>query len=153
MCIRDRVVRVLERNKKEYVGELVLKSDYGFVLTKRGVMYTDIFIEPDEIKNYKNGEKVVVIVKEWTEGREAPNGKIIKSIGLPGQTDTEIHAILHEYGLPYLFPKGVDDEAEQIKKEIDKKELKRRRDFRKVTTITIDPVSYTHLTLPTILLV
>ena len=104
-------------------------------------MYTDIFIEPDEIKNYKNGEKVVVIVKEWIEGREAPNGKIIKSIGLPGETDTEIHAILHEYGLPYVFPKGVDDEAEQLKKEIDKKELKRRRDFRKVTTITIDPVN------------
>ena len=51
-----RVIKVLERNKKEYVGELVLKSDYGFVLTKRGVMYTDIFIEPDEVKNYKNGE-------------------------------------------------------------------------------------------------
>ena len=136
-----RVIKVLERNKKEYVGELVLKSDYGFVLTKRGVMYTDIFIEPDEIKNYKNGDKVVVIVKEWIEGREAPNGKIIKSIGLPGETDTEIHAILHEYGLPYVFPKGVEDEAEQLKKEIDKKELKRRRDFRKVTTITIDPVN------------
>ena len=136
-----RVIKVLERNKKEYVGKLVLKSDYGFVLTKRGVMYTDIFIEPDEIKNYKNGDKVVVIVKEWIVGREAPNGKIIKSIGLPGETDTEIHAILHEYGLPYVFPKRVDDEAEQLKKEIDKKELKRRRDFRKVTTITIDPVN------------
>ena len=138
---KARVIRVLERNKKEYVGELVLKSDYGFVLTKRGVMYTDIFIEPDEIKNYKNGEKVVVIVKEWIEGRDAPNGKIIKSIGFPGETDTEIHAILHEYGLPYVFPKGIDDEADQIKKEIDKKEIKRRRDFREVTTITIDPVN------------
>ncbi len=135
------VIKVLERNKKEYVGELVLKSDYGFVLTKRGLMYTDIFIEPDEIKNYKNGEKVVVIIKEWFEGRDAPNGKIIKGIGLPGETETEIHAILHENGLPYVFPKGVNEEAEQLEKEIDRKELKRRRDFRKVTTITIDPVN------------
>ncbi len=137
--VRDIVV--LERNKKEYVGELILKSDYGFVLTKRGVMYTDIFIEPDEIKNYKNGDKVVVIIKEWFDGRDAPNGKIIKSIGQPGNTETEMHSILHEYGLPYLFPKGVEEEAKQIKKEIDKKELKRRRDFRKETTITIDPIN------------
>ena len=136
-----RVVKVLERNKKEYVGELVLKSDYGFVLTKRGVMYTDIFIEPDEIKNYKDGEKVVVIIKDWFEGRDAPNGKIIKSIGQPGETETEMHAILHEYGLPYAFPKGVNQEAERLNKEIDKNELKRRRDFRKETTITIDPVN------------
>ena len=136
-----RVIKVLERNKKEYVGELVLRSEYGFVLTKRGVMYTDIFIEPAEIKNYKNGEKVVVIIKEWIEGRDAPNGKIIKSIGQPGVTETEIHAILHEYGLPYVFPKGVNQEAERLNKEIDEKELKRRRDFRNETTITIDPVN------------
>ena len=135
------VTKVLDRNKKEYVGELVLKQDYGFVLTKRGVMYTDIFIEPDEIKNYKNGEKVVVIIKDWFEGRDAPNGKIIKSLGLPGETETEIHAILHEYGLPYVFPKGVDEEAKQLNNKIDEKELKRRRDFRKETTITIDPVN------------
>ena len=136
-----RVTKVLDRNKKEYVGELVLKYDYGFVLTKRGVMYTDIFIEPDEIKNYKNGEKVVVVIKDWFEGRDTPNGKIIKSIGQPGKTETEIHAILHEYGLPYVFPKGVDEEAKRLNKEIDEKELKRRRDFRKETTITIDPVN------------
>ena len=104
-------------------------------------MYTDIFIEPDEIKNYKDGEKVVVIIKDWFEGRDAPNGKIIKSIGQLGETETEMHAILHEYGLPYAFPKGVNQEAERLNKEIDKNELKRRRDFRKETTITIDPVN------------
>ena len=136
-----RVIKVLERNKKEYVGELILKYDYGFVLTKRGIMYTDIYIEPNEIKNYKNGEKVVVIIKEWLEGRDTPNGKIIKSIGRPGETDTEIHAILHEYGLPYVFPNGVNQEAERLNKEIEKKELKRRRDFRKEITVTIDPVN------------
>ena len=136
-----RVIKVLERNKKEYVGELILKYDYGFVLTKRGIMYTDIYIEPNEIKNYKNGEKVVVIIKEWLEGRDTPNGKIIKSIGRPGETDTEIHAILHEYGLPYVFPNGVNQEAERLNKEIEKKEIKRRRDFRKEITVTIDPVN------------
>ena len=136
-----RVIKVIERNKKEYVGELVLKSDYGFVLTRRGSMYTDIFIEADEIKNHKNGEKVVVIIKDWFEGRDTPNGKIIKNIGLPGKTETEIQAILHEHGLSYVFPKGVEEEAEQLKKEIDKKELKRRKDFREITTMTIDPVN------------
>ena len=73
-------------------------------------MYTDIFIEPEEIKNHKNGQKVVVIIKEWFKDRDAPNGKIIKSIGLPGETETEIHSILHEYGLPYVFPKEVEKE-------------------------------------------
>mgnify|MGYP001391714866 CR=1 FL=1 len=136
-----RDINVVERNKKEYVGELILKSDYGFVLTKRGAMYTDVFIESSEIKNYKSGEKVVVTIKEWLEGKDAPNGKILKSIGLPGKTETELHSILHEYGLPYVFPKEVMNEAESMSSKIDKKELKKRKDFREETTITIDPVN------------
>ena len=88
-----KVVDILERNKKEYVGVLQRHNDFGFVLCKRGSMYTDLFIEPKELKKYKDGEKVVAVFKSWEEGRDTPNGRIVKSLGLPGESETEIHAI------------------------------------------------------------
>ena len=103
-------------------------------------MYTDLFIQPNEIMNYKEGEKVVAVIKNWEENKESPNGKIIKSLGKPGESDTEIHAILHQYGLPYEFPNQVEVEANRIFRKIKEKEIKKREDFRKVTTFTIDPI-------------
>jgi len=136
-----KVVDILERNKKEYVGVLERQKDFGFVLCKRGPMYTDLFIEPKELKKYKDGEKVVAVFKSWEEGRETPNGRIVKSLGLPGESETEIHAILHEYGLPYEFPKQVEAAAKELTSKITKEEIKKRRDFRDVLTFTIDPIT------------
>ena len=133
------VIQIIERKKREYVGILERKEDYGFVLCQKGNMYTDIFIQPSEIKNYKEGEKVVAVIKNWEEKKESPNGKIIKSLGKPGESDTEIHAILHQYGLPYEFPNQVEEEANRILKKIKENEVKKRKDYRKVLTFTIDP--------------
>ena len=133
------VIQIIERKKREYVGILERKEDYGFVLCQKGNMYTDIFIQPSEIKNYKEGEKVVAVIKNWEEKKESPNGKIIKSLGKPGESDTEIHAILHQYALPYEFPNQVEEEANRILKKIKEKEVKKRKDYRKVLTFTIDP--------------
>ena len=77
------------------------QKDFGFVLCRSGRMYTDLFIEREELKNYKDGEKVVAVLKDWQEKRESPSGRIIKSLGQPGEKETEIHAILHEYGLNF----------------------------------------------------
>ena len=133
------VINVIERKKREYVGILERKNDYGFVLCQKGNMYTDLFIEPNEIKSYKEGEKVVAIIKNWEEYKDSPNGKIVKSLGNPGESDTEVHAILHQYGLPYEFPNQVEEEANRIFGEIKEKEIKKRKDFRGVLTFTIDP--------------
>ena len=133
------VINVIERKKREYVGILERKNDYGFVLCQKGNMYTDLFIEPNEIKSYKEGEKVVAIIKNWEEYKDSPNGKIVKSLGNPGESDTEVHAILHQYGLPYEFPNQVEEEANRIFGKIKEKEIKKRKDFRGVLTFTIDP--------------
>ena len=90
-------------------------------------MYTDLFIEPNEIKSYKEGEKVVAIIKNWEEYKDSPNGKIVKSLGNPGESDTEVHAILHQYGLPYEFPNQVEEEANRIFRKIKEKEIKKEK--------------------------
>ena len=133
------VEKIIERTKREYVGILERGKNYGFVLCKKGTMYTDFFIQQEELKKYKDGDKVVVIFKEWYEGKDAPNGKIIKSLGLPGEAETELHAILHEYGLPYNFEKKIIKEAENITKRKKTREKKKRRDFSETLTFTIDP--------------
>ncbi len=140
-AIEAHVESVSKRNNKEYVGVFDRQNEYGFVLCRNARMYTDIFIDKCELKNFKNGEKVVAVFKEWKENRDSPSGKIIKSLGLPGENETEIHAILHDYGLPYEFPKEIEEEAEKIKKELDKKEINKRRDFRDILTFTIDPIT------------
>ncbi|MDB3863074.1 ribonuclease R [Flavobacteriaceae bacterium] len=130
---------IVKRAKKEYVGVLERQKDFAFVNCRNRRIYTDFFIEREELKDYKDGEKVVVIFKSWEENRDAPHGKIIKSLGKPGDTETEIHAILHDYGLPYEFPRSVVNDAARIPIEIEKKEIEKRRDFRKTLTFTIDP--------------
>lgn len=133
------VEEIIKRKTNEYVGVFERNKDFGFVLCTRGTMYTDIFIQANELKNFRTGEKVVAIVKSWDQGKEAPNGKIIKSLGTEGETDTEVLSILHEYGLPYKFPHLVEKAAKSITYKIDQEENEKRRDFRKVLTFTIDP--------------
>ena len=140
-AVEAHVENIIKRNKKEYVGILERQNDFGFVLCKKGKMYTDLFIPKSELKNYNDGEKVVALFKEWHNGRDTPNGTIIKSLGNPGETQTEIHSILHEYGLPYSFTKPVIKEAKSLSKEIEFEEIKKRRDFRETLTFTIDPIT------------
>jgi len=136
-----RVEHIKKRNNKEYVGVFDRQKDFGFVLCRNGRMYTDLFIERNEMKEFKNGEKVVAVFKNWEDKRDSPSGTIIKSLGKPGESETEIHAILHDYGLPYEFPKEIEKAADQIKVSIDSKEIKKRKDFRSTLTFTIDPIS------------
>ena len=135
------VVSVVERQTKEYVGVLEIHSDFAFVLTRNVRMYTDFFIPVKETKAYQNGNKVVVVFDHWEPADDCPIGKIIKSLGKPGETETEIHAILHDYGLPYSFPNAVEQEAAGIDTHIESKEIKKRKDFRGKLTFTIDPIT------------
>ena len=130
---------IVERSTKEYVGVLDRQKDFGFVVCKGSKIYTDFFIEKEDLKDFKDGEKVVVVFKSWKERKEAPHATIVKSLGLPGELDTELHGILHEYGLPYEFPSAVLEEAAFFSDQISSQELKNRKDFRKTLTFTIDP--------------
>jgi ribonuclease R/exosome complex exonuclease DIS3/RRP44 len=135
------IEKIIERKRNEYVGILQIKKDFGFVLCKKGKMYTDLFIEEKDTRGFKDGDKVVAIFSEWERGKDSPNGKIIKSLGQPGEKDTEMHAILHEYELPYEFDQATEKEAIGLSREISLEEIKKRRDIRKTLTFTIDPKS------------
>ena len=102
-------------------------------------MYKDIFVPINKINKAEDGDKVLVSLKEWTEKEDSPTGSIVKVLGKPGEHNTEIHAILAEYGLPYEFPYEVEDFANKIDTSITKNEIAKRRDMRKTLTFTIDP--------------
>ena len=102
-------------------------------------MYTDIFVPKNKINGAKNGEKVLVAMEDWPEKADSPTGSVLKVLGMPGEHNTEIHSILAQYGLPYEFPKEVEDFANKIDTSIKASEIKKRRDMRDVLTFTIDP--------------
>jgi ribonuclease R/exosome complex exonuclease DIS3/RRP44 len=133
------VIKIIKRSNKKYLGILKKSNKYGFVLTKNKNIYTDFFIEKENLKKYKDKEKVLVKFKFWNFNEDSPTGEIIESLGTAGETNTEVHSILHEYGLPYSFDKEIIKEANNVKEKISKKEIEKRKDFRKKMTFTIDP--------------
>lgn len=135
------VLEVLERSRTEFVGtfEYIKHKDFGFVVGDRRRINADIFISKNKINGAQNGEKVVVKMLDWKADSKNPEGEIIEVLGPPGEHETEIHAILAEYGLPYNFPPEVEQEANEIDTSITEKEIEKRRDMRNVTTFTIDP--------------
>ena len=135
------IVEVLERKKQFFVGILDRKKDFGFVNTKKNKVYTDFFIEKKELKEFKDGEKVVVEFKEWPKRASSPFGRIVKTLGPPGEVNTEMNAIVSDFGLPEKFPDLVEKFTKNIDTKIDKKLIGKRKDFRKKTTFTIDPRS------------
>ena len=136
-----KVVEVLERATQDYVGILEIKKDFGFVNMRGSKMSTDFFIEKEELKNFDEGDKVVVRFKDWPKSASSPFGEIIKSLGKQGELNTEMHAIMFEYGFPNVFPAEVEDFAQQLNLEIEPEEISKRKDFRKKITFTIDPVT------------
>ncbi|WP_452598999.1 ribonuclease R family protein, partial [Pontimicrobium sp. MEBiC01747] len=101
--------------------------------------YKDIFVPINKTNKAEDGDKVLVSLEDWPERSDSPNGKVLKVLGKPGEHNTEIHSILADYGLPYEFPKAVEDYANNIDLEIKPEEIAKRRDMRKDLTFTIDP--------------
>ncbi|TYB78715.1 ribonuclease R family protein [Bizionia myxarmorum] len=133
------ITQIIKRAKSDYVGVIQLHNNYAFVVADSNKMYTDIFVPINKTMNAKDGDKVLVSLEEWPEKADSPNGKIIEVLGRPGEHNTEIHAILAEYGLPLEFPKEVEDFANKIDTAITQEEIAKRRDMRKDLTFTIDP--------------
>lgn len=133
------VVEILERNKTDFVGVIDIQKNFAFVTTANPKMYTDIFIPKSKLGDAENGDVVLVKIEDWPEKAESPFGEVIKVLGKPGEHNTEIHAILAEYGLPYEFPVEVEVFAQKLDTQIHPEEIARRRDMRDVLTFTIDP--------------
>ncbi len=133
------VLEVLESKDRSYVGTLQISHDYAFLVTEDKTLANDIFIPKGTLKGGKNGDKAIVKITEWPENAKNPIGEIIDILGASGDNNTEMHAILAEFGLPYKYPENVEQAADKIPEEITPKDLAEREDFRRVTTFTIDP--------------
>jgi ribonuclease R len=133
------VIEVLERKKTEFVGVIDIQKNFAFVSTANAKMYTDIFIPKDKYNGAEQGDVVLVNIEDWPKKADSPFGSVIKVLGKPGEHNTEIHAILAEYGLPYDFPIEVEVFAQKIDTSIHPEEIAKRRDMRNVLTCTIDP--------------
>ena len=133
------VVEILERAQSRFVGVLEVQKHFAFLVMDSKFLSNDIFIPKEELNGAKNGDKVLVEITEWPAKANNPIGKVIDVLGEPGHNDTEMHAILAQYNLPYDYPEKVEKFADMIPEEIDKAEIARREDFRDIFTITIDP--------------
>ncbi len=133
------VIEILERANTNFVGTLEVSKAYAFLITENRTLANDIFIPRDKLKGGKTGDKAVVKITEWPEKAKNPIGQVIDILGTAGDNTTEMHAILAEFGLPYIYPKAVEEAADKIPAEISEEEIAKREDFRNVTTFTIDP--------------
>ena len=133
------VIEVLERKKTEFVGILEVKPTFAFLNIDKKLLTHDIFIPLEKLNGGKDGQRCVGRIVEWASKEKNPIGEIVAVLGDVGNNDAEMHAILAEFGLPYSYPKEVEDAANEISDVIDAEEIARRRDMRDVVTFTIDP--------------
>ena len=133
------VVEVIERGRKEFVGNMRMDTRNSFMTPDNSRIGTDFYIPKEKLNGAKNGDKVIVKILDWPKKTKSPFAEVSKIIGKAGDHHAEIHAILAEFGLPYEFPEAVEEYVESIPEEIPEAEIKKRRDMRKVLTFTIDP--------------
>lgn len=133
------VMEVLENKKRTFVGRLQIAKDYAFLVTEDKTLSNDIFIPREHLHGGRNNDKALVRIIEWPEGAKNPLGEVIDILGKAGDNNTEMHAILAEFGLPYTYPEKVEEAANRIPTEITDEDRAGREDFRDVVTFTIDP--------------
>ena len=141
--IEGKVVNIMDRGRHELVGSIEVSPNYGFVVADSKKIYDDIFVPKEKLGGAKNDEKVIVRITKFPEPgsrKQRFEGEVITVLGMAGENNTEMHAILAEFGLPIHFPEPVEAEAEAIPTKIGKKDMAKRRDMRPTTTFTIDPV-------------
>ncbi len=134
------VVEILSHKVDQAVGKLKVEKDFAFLVTEGNIFVHDILIPKKKLKGGKDGEKAVVRITQWPS-KDSKNivGEVIDILGKEGDNNVEMHAILAQYGLPYKYPKHVEEAAEKIDPGITPQEIARREDFREVFTCTIDP--------------
>ncbi len=137
--IEGEIIKVLKRSKNIFVGVIQRTGNFAFLLPDSKSMPIDIFIAPENLNGAKEGEKVIAEILDWSPPSKNPFGRVVEVLGEPGNNEVEMHAILAEYNLPSRFDPVVEKEAEKVSETISKEDISGRRDFRKITTFTIDP--------------
>lgn len=133
------VVEILSRAKTDFTGTIDISNSYAFFLPDDRKMLHDIFIPLDNLNGAKDGEKVLVSIIEWPKNAKNPIGRVKHVLGKKGENNTEMNAILADFGFPLAFPKEVDKAANAIPDSISAEEIAKRQDFRSTLTFTIDP--------------
>jgi ribonuclease R len=133
------VVEIITRSKTDFIGVAKISERFAFIIPDDRKMLHDIFVPLGDLNGAKNGQKVQVTLTDWPEGAKNPIGKIINVLGTQGENDTEMNAILAQYGFPLRFPAEVEKEANAIPETVSEAEIKDRKDFRDTVTFTIDP--------------
>ncbi|HLW50064.1 MAG TPA: ribonuclease R [Sphingobacteriaceae bacterium] len=133
------VVEIIQRTKTEFTGIINISPRFAFFIADNRKMLNDIFVPLDELNGAKDGEKVVVSITDWPEDSKNPVGKVKYVLGRQGESNTEMNAILADFGFPLAFPEEVNAASEAIPASISPDEIAKRRDFRQVLTLTIDP--------------
>jgi ribonuclease R len=133
------VVEIITRLKTDFIGVAKVSERFAFIIPDDRKMNHDIFVPLNDLNGAKNGQKVQVSITDWPEGTKNPIGKIINVLGTQGENDTEMNAILAQYGFPLSFPDAVEKEANAIPETVSEADIKGRKDFRDTITFTIDP--------------
>lgn len=137
--VEGEIIQVIKRSRTKLVGVIQINKNFAFVIPDNSKIAVDIYIPLKHIKDAEEGQKVLVKIKDWPDKADCPTGKVIEVLGNPGDHQTEIHAILADYGLPNKFPQNVEDYANNLDTSIQPDEIKKRKDIREVLTFTIDP--------------
>ena len=137
--LEGEITRIIERNRKPYVGVAEVGAHQIFVRADSRRMPMDIYLSKRTYPDVRDGEKVVVRIADWLPGSKSPVGELVERLGMAGNNDTEMHSILAEYELPYRFEPEIEEAAQAIDARVTAKEIAQRRDFRGVTTFTVDP--------------
>ena len=133
------VIEIIEKKEQTFIGTLKVDKHFGYLLTDSKYLATDIFIPKAKLKSGKTGDKAVVRITEWKDDFKNPSGEVVDILGKAGENNTEIHAILAEFGLPYKYPSTVEKAADKIGAGITEEVVAQRIDMRDVLTFTIDP--------------
>ena len=135
-----RVIKIIERAREEYVGRIEISEKFAFVIPDNRNIHFDVFVYSEKTKGASHNDKVLVKIKRWHDKKnKSPLGEITQVLGSAGENEAEIHSIMAEFGLPFEFPKTVEKAADKIPTTFTKEEIKKRRDFRKIPTMTVDP--------------
>ncbi|MFM1998876.1 MAG: ribonuclease [Bacteroidota bacterium] len=136
---QGKIIRVVERARREFVGILQQSKAGMFMLPSDKKIHVDFFISKEQLNGAKAGQKVLVQILDWDRPEASPFGRVTKIFGLPGEHQAEMHSIIAEFGLPYEFTDELEELANRIPADLTQREIAKRRDFRGITTFTIDP--------------
>ena len=133
------ILEIVKRAKETFVGTIEVSKNFAFLIPSNRKMHVDLYIPLNKLNGAKDGQKAIAKLTDWPDGASSPFGEITEVLGEPGNNDVEIHSILADYGFPTKFPEHVEVAAANVPLEITEEEIAKRKDYREITTFTIDP--------------